>query len=271
MAVKNQKRGKPLGYQRWFKAVLAVLTFAPLITSQPYDYSKTQQIISSVLENPLINQVDWLKPVSKLLLLAIAAWTLQRKNSRRNPLMLYYAICLFAFGVFQNLAVTDSGFTLITGNLLCNWAVGFYCLYDFLKGKSWMNSKCLKKGRLWLVAPMLFAFLFPYTIRGEIIIPSFSNILTNEACLTYCMLTSILLGLMLLFPDGVSGSTLSLLSFVGLWYGALNLITFFVLDPVNWWMGVLHIPLVIISSCGAAEAYAKGRTSKWKTDSSLPS
>ena len=40
------------------------------------------------------------------------------------------------------------------------------------------------------------------------------------------------------------------MSFIGIYYGILNQITWFVLNPVYWWMGILHLPLLINSIIG---------------------
>ena len=37
---------------------------------------------------------------------------------------------------------------------------------------------------------------------------------------------------------------------VGLFFGIMNMLTWFVFNPNSWWMGVLHLPLVIISLLG---------------------
>jgi hypothetical protein len=37
------------------------------------------------------------------------------------------------------------------------------------------------------------------------------------------------------------------MSFVGVYFGIINVVIWFVVYPSGWWMGVLHIPLLTIS------------------------
>lgn len=41
--------------------------------------------------------------------------------------------------------------------------------------------------------------------------------------------------------------TLSIISFIGFIFGMMNILTWFVFQNQNWWMGILHLPLVILS------------------------
>jgi hypothetical protein len=56
--------------------------------------------------------------------------------------------------------------------------------------------------------------------------------------------------MLLLFPKGIYRPTLSMVSYVGLLFGLLNMVTWFGVQNQNWWMGVLHLPLLIFSGYG---------------------
>lgn len=96
---------------------------------------------------------------------------------------------------------------------------------------------------------MLAALLMPYAVDGQdVIMPAFQlSILWNEAGLTYCMITPVILGVMLLFSKGVYKPLLSVISYTGFLFGLMNMITWFALRSENWWMGILHFPLLILS------------------------
>ncbi len=70
----------------------------------------------------------------------------------------------------------------------------------------------------------------------------------------YCMITPVVLGVLLLFPSGVDRRTLAVASFVGLLFGLINMAVWFVSNPQDWWMGVLHIPLVVTAGLGLIDA-----------------
>ena len=108
-----------------------------------------------------------------------------------------------------------------------------------------------------IVIPMFLAFLMPYSINSMgIVYPSLTaSVFFNESGVTYCMITPLLIGILLLFSKGVHKPTFSVISYVGFIFGLLNMMTWFVLQIDNWWMGVLHLPLVIISLYGLLVAH----------------
>ncbi len=61
------------------------------------------------------------------------------------------------------------------------------------------------------------------------------------------MMTPTILTVMLMFWPSVNRSTLRVSSFVGIIFGTTNLVSWFILEPVAWWMGVMHVPLFVIS------------------------
>ena len=89
----------------------------------------------------------------------------------------------------------------------------------------------------------------PYNIKNNTIVPSISTIFTNEAGVTYCMITPVILGI-LLFSKNINKATLNIISFVGLSFGIFNMMTWFGFNIKDWWMGILHLPLLIISIYG---------------------
>ncbi|MDN5769281.1 MAG: phage holin family protein [Microlunatus sp.] len=106
----------------------------------------------------------------------------------------------------------------------------------------------MRRRRLWVLAPMALAWLLPYGVaNGDIVARLPAGALTNEAGVTYCMVTPLVLGLMILYADGVHHSTLSVAAWVGLIFGVVNALIWFLAVPQSWWMGVLHLPLLVLS------------------------
>lgn len=162
------------------------------------------------------------------------------------------------------MTVTEKyGFVWLIGNTIVQLCVVAYCFYDLAHGLSGRKKERISRSRLWLVIPMLIAFLMPYTIdlQGIIRPPLSLSVLWNEAGLTYCMITPIIIGMLLLYPDGVYKPLLSVISYVGLLFGIMNMITWFILRRPDFWMGVLHLPLLILSGYGLIIAHIhKGRS-----------
>jgi len=76
------------------------------------------------------------------------------------------------------------------------------------------------------------------------------NIKIIKAGLTYCMITPVALSVLLLYYPDVNRVTLRVTAFVGLYFGIMNMLTWFVLNTEFWWMGVLHLPLLMNSIIG---------------------
>lgn len=249
----------------WFKILLVFLLFLPLYSQVKYDPINTSNIIALVLSKPMITSIQWLLPIAKFVLLLVVAFTFITSNSinkiTSRILLGYYSFILLFVGIFQNISFTEEyGFVWIVGNTVVILLVSLICLIDIINNKTIIRAEHFRRDRLWIAPLMLLAFLMPYTIDSSgYINPSFSlSVLYNESALTYCMITPVIIGMLLLFSDGVDKSTLSTISYVGILFGIMNMLTWFVFNLDRWWMGVLHLPLVIISLVGLRDKRIKG-------------
>lgn len=241
---------KPLGHRIWFKILLTILVFIPSIAENAYDPADSTNVIAEVLAHPLAAMVPALLPAAKILLLAAVLIAFLNRKSAGRFFMTYYAFILLVVGFLQNMAYTESyGFVWLMGNTLVQLAVAAYCIYDAVKEKTFFTVQDINRKRLWVLIPMLLAFLMPYSVSTDgLVQPAFSlNILLNEAGVTYCMITPVLLGVMIIFSKGMHKPLMSVAAYVGLIFGLLNMMTWFGMQSQNWWMGVLHLPLLILS------------------------
>ena len=240
---------KPLTQRIWFLLLIFVLFFLPAISQKKYDPQSTSLVIAAVLSKPIIYDYKNFYTIAKLILLSISVVPFIIKRSEKIVL-LYYSIILMITGFFQNMSsTTEYGFVWLIGNTIVIVLVSIFCVIDVFKKNSIIEKGGIYKKRLWVVPFMALALLFPYGISPDnVIIPQFGiNMLTNEAGLTYCMITPIILGIFLLFPNTISMQTHFITAFVGLGFGVFNILNWFIFQPVFWWMGVLHMPLIILS------------------------
>jgi len=260
LAMKTARPRKPLGHRVWFKIVLAALFFAPAVVETGYDPASTTQLIATVLGRPMTLSAPMLLPVAKGLLLLVAIVPFFVRGNTSRIVLGYYALALIVTGVFQNMSFTDDyGFAWLLGNTLVEFVVAGYCLADVVRGRSVISQAVMNRGRLWLLVPMAVALLFPYNFASiqqeQVVHPDFGlALLYNDAGVTYCMITPVILGIMVIFSRGVESGLLSIVSFAAAGFGAFNMVTWFVLQPQSWWMGVLHLPLVVIAVYGLVVA-----------------
>ena len=237
-------------YKKWFKILLVIIMFCPLITEQKYNSQYTTNVIRSVLQHPFINNIGVELIIAKIVLLGICLLPLFVKEKFCKYILGYYAIILLFVGLFQNMSYTEYGFTFIIGNMIVQYIIAICCFNDIIKGKSKISKEDLNKKALWIIPLMALAFLMPYTIKNNIIVPSISTVFTNEAGVTYCMITPVIIGMLILFSKNINKATINAISFVGLSFGIFNMMTWFGFNIENWWMGILHLPLLIISIYG---------------------
>ncbi|GAP12535.1 hypothetical protein LARV_00271 [Longilinea arvoryzae] len=256
----RKKLHRSFWFSIWPKVILTLLLFVPAVAQRPYDPANTSAVVAAVLSRPLINGLPALLPVAKLaLLLAVILPVVSGRFSKRL-LMGYYGFFLIPVAIFQNIAVTaEYNLAWLVGNTLLQLVVAAYCLYDFFEHKSEIRSGDFSKGRAWVIPLMLLAFLMPYGVDASgNIQPVFSGaVIWNEAAVTYCMITPVVLGMLLMYSKGVCKPVLSIIAYAGLLFGLLNMMTWFVMQSQNWWMGVLHLPLLILSISGLLTAREK--------------
>ncbi|GMU63000.1 MAG: hypothetical protein AMXMBFR34_47630 [Myxococcaceae bacterium] len=227
----------------------------PAVTALPFDPIQTPEVVRAVLQDPFVVSAPLLLPVAKVALIAAAILPFIGVRWSGRILLGYYAAILVIVAFLQNMANTEQfGYAWLVGNTVVQVIVAAWCLIDVATGRTILDRAGLRTGRLWLLAPMALALLMPYRIEGGNVAPSIESAPWNEAGVSYCMITPVVLGVLLIFSGGVDRRTLSVASFVGLGFGVMNLVVWFGLNPENWWMGVLHFPLVIISALGLVES-----------------
>ena len=237
-------------YKKWFKILLVLIMFCPLITEQKYNPQYTTDVIGSVLKHPYINNIGLGLIITKIILLVVCLLPLLMKEKSCKYILGYYGVILLFVGLFQNMSNTEYGFTFIIGNMIVQYIVSICCFNDVIKSKSKISKEDLNKKAIWIIPLMILAFLMPYIIENSKIIPSISTIFTNEAGVTYCMITPVIIGMLILFSKNIDKATINIISFVGLSFGIFNMMTWFGFNIKDWWMGILHLPLLIISIYG---------------------
>lgn len=250
LKIKRRKRS-------WLKYLAGLLLVAPCHATGTLPPQETSRAISEVLSNPFAVQLPALLPIAKALLtLAMLSPLLLRGDHARKALYTYYAAILVVVGFLQNMAhTTDYGFVWVIGNTAIQLLVAAGFARALLREHDGWALE-LHPERLWLIAPMALALVEPYTATsdGTLVFAFNAGVLVNDTGVTYCMITPVVLGAILIWgmEVGAGASAVSFASYVGLLFGILNLLTWFVFMPANWWMGVLHLPLVIVSVVGLA-------------------
>ncbi|GAB11694.1 hypothetical protein GOARA_082_00830 [Gordonia araii NBRC 100433] len=244
-----------ISHRAWLRVFLVVCFFLPAVVARSYDPTRTPDVVRAVLQDPYVEGVPSLLQVAKALLVIVVGLALIARRWSARVLLGYYALILILVAPLQNIADTDEfGRAWLVGNTVLQLIVALWCAVDVIGGRSRIEAGNLRRDRLWLLIPMLLAIAMPYTIRDGHIAASFASVATNGAGVTYCMITPVVLGVLALFPDRIDYRTLFVASFVGMLFGVVNLVVWFVLTPADWWMGILHLPLVITAIFGLVDS-----------------
>jgi len=234
----------------WFILLFVIIQFIPPYASRGFDYSEIDMITRAVLSNAIIYRYQSIFPVFKiapLLLFLLIALTGNRVN---RIFSIYVGINYLMFAFLQSIAVTEEyGLAIITVNLLMFILVASLWLWEAVINKNDLTSKNKPFWRYWVIPLAILAFWYPCTISGSTAKLDFNplKILTNEAGLTFCMMTPVYLAILTLYHPEVNVATMRVTALVGVIIGFYNVLMNFFIEPSLWWNGVLHIPLLTIS------------------------
>jgi hypothetical protein len=232
----------------WLYILFLLLFFLPSYAEQSYDPRQSSDLVGEVLSNPIINTSPILGPVAKLIPIILIAAVFISGNKARRLFNFYVAILYIAIALFQNSAITEShGLVVLTGNLMLILVVSLVWIWEVAAERNDFSTRKIPLWKWWVAPVVLLPFLAP--VNSTSLSPDFNlaGMLTNSSGLTYCFMTPVILAVLSLFHPTVNLPVLRVSSYVGILFGAINMLMWFVMEPLGWWMGVLHIPLVVLS------------------------
>lgn len=230
----------------WFYILLMVIGFVPSYIQDTLPPIETTNVIRQVLRHPMIYDFEWLFVMAKLVLVMLFIGPLMLKNSYRRMYPASVSVLLCTIIVFQNTSSdTDYGMAVLVGNMLIQTAVLGYWIHEAIRPKNDFTQINVK----WWNGVMLVLAVVAFWMPANDGMAAFhiKDILFNEAGVTFCMVIPVLLSSIMLFGETINVQAVRITSFVGLYFGLLNMLTWFVLDTQYRWMGVMHLPLLVNS------------------------
>ncbi len=234
----------------WFYLILLAVFFIPIYAERGYDPQNTPKVVMEVLAHALVYSAAWSFPLFKLLP-AVLLLPLVFGRVRFSRLFLGYAgINLLIMAIFQAIAKTPSyGWVVMPGNLVIFTLVGAAWIWSAVRGDPVVFKK-QRWWRYWVIPAALLAFWFPVDTSLATPGPDFSlaKLASNEAGLTLCMMLPVYLSALICCMPGANPVVLRVSAFAGLVTGLLNVTQFFLNPGYGWWLGVVHLPLLLISA-----------------------
>jgi len=230
-------------------ALLFICFFLPPITAVPVTQQETPFVMRDVFIQTSAAYL-WLSPILHVItiLVLVAIYFYGTKTSR---VVDAYFSFLFLFVAFSNhIALTENyGLVILTGNLVPISFVGLCWIAEVFKPKNEYSFRRLPPWRYWVVPLVVLAFWSP--INPDLS-ANFDPLLlfTSSFGVMYCPTTPFIVALLTLIYPRVNQPLLRVTSFVGLFIGMFNIMSYFIMPGYTLWNLILHIPLITICAYG---------------------
>ena len=229
----------------WLYILIILGIFIPSYTQLPFESSDYSILIPEVLSNPIIYQYNVFFIISKILLLMLFICPIIVKNKFKRPFSIICVIMLLFITLFQNMSSqTSYGFAILFSNIFIQFIIITFFVIEIIKPKNDFSIIKIKWWNIITIILAFFAFWMPAK-EGKIHF-NILDLLLNEAGLTFCMVIPIILSVLLMY-ENKNKHLLRIVGIIGIYYGILNQITWFILNREYWWMGIIHLPLLINS------------------------
>ena len=227
--------------------LFVIINFLPLYAQKPYAPQDTQDVILNLLMVSIApyEQFGFVFHVATLLIVALIA-VFGEKMGR--ILAAYMGVDYLVIAFVQAIGTTEKyGLVIHTGALITSLVLGIAWIVVAARGTLRPSYESIPSLRYLLLPLALLVFWSPYNDEVQ---PYFNPVLlitSPDYGLTFCFTAPVFLFLLVLFYPKVDAFAYGITAFNGLLYGIFNLTHF--LNPQLRWMGVLHLPLLVISLC----------------------
>ncbi|PIV55927.1 hypothetical protein COY52_09165 [Candidatus Desantisbacteria bacterium CG_4_10_14_0_8_um_filter_48_22] len=232
----------------WIYVALAFLMFIPLYTEKPYDPRQTTDVIKSLLM-VVTDPYAAFAPIFHIgtIVLVILMILLREKSSR--IFTGYFGVNFLVIAFVNSIGSTEKyGRVVMTSTLVLCLIIGILWVIETFRPKTTAGFKGVLPYKYFFLPLPLLVFWSPFNAQVK---PDFNPALLLNAPsygMTFCFTMPVFLFFLILFHPKVNVFSLKITSFIGLMYGLVNMQWFF--TPGMSWMGILHLPLLILSLYG---------------------
>lgn len=254
----------PARQRRWFYPLIYIalvfIAFLPLVTERPYNPQQdTPAVIFEILSRATAPYASWgwIFHVLTLAVIAVAAW---KPAVGGRLVAAYFGWNYLVIAATQSSTDTPSyGYAVHTGALIAEVLLGVLWLGVAWRGSLLLSFADAPRWR-WLLLPFaLLVFWSPMRVEGTRAVPDFNPALllaSPDYGLAYCFLTPVFLFFLILAWPNVSRFAFRVTAFNGLIYALFNLNHWAI--PERVWLGVMHLPLLVLSLVALGLAHGVG-------------
>ena len=238
------------GRKKWLYPITYIIlffasSFIPHYTSTGYNYfGESGKVIVQIMSVSLEKYLS-LSPIFHMatFVLLILVWKYGNRVGRY--FCLYFGVNLIFIALTQCIATTaDYGFSIMTGTMLAFLLIGSLWIWESFNPKTNVEFSTIPLSRYWVLPLAIFAFWSPMNLDLQ---PDFSPVLLLNSLYGVggCVTLPVFIFLLTLLYPRVNEPVYRITAFVGLIYGFWNM--FSLLKPHTRWLGIIHIPLLVIS------------------------
>ena len=233
----------------WFFALILLIQFIP-----PYA-SKGMQSVPHFLATHLMNAPmhhigNWqilFKLVPILFILGIIFFG----NRISRLFSIYVGIAYLAFNVLQNFSFSQEyGFGILSQNLVTMLLVSIFWFREAWVGENDFSPVKFTPLKWFFIALAFIAFWDP--INAVTRMPDFNPLylINNPGGVAFCMMTPVFLAVLFTFFPKIDLTLLRVNSLAAVIIGIFNVLVVFSNPAMQWWFGLLHIPLFVLGVAG---------------------
>ncbi|MHA1492232.1 MAG: hypothetical protein ACTSRI_21595 [Promethearchaeota archaeon] len=242
-----QEKLEKLTKKWWFYAILLLGSFfLPLISEKPHGYEQIPQIVIAVLSQALA-PYQLIAIILRFVFLVLIVLLVIYKDKISRCLSAFIAVNYLLVALLQNIAYTvEYGMVIILNNMALDIIVVIFWIWEIIIHENDLTPEKQPAWKYWVVPLTLLAFWWPMNAQA---MPDFNPLylITSDAMLTFCAITPIYLAIFSFFHLKINKVTVRITSFIGIYFGVMNM-TYAFADPIQfWWLGILHVPLLTIS------------------------
>ncbi len=243
---------RKLSKKWWFYLILFIILFLPSIATEGLDPRNTSDFVVTIFKHSFANSISPIYPVIQSVIIVCIALLFIFKGKVTRIFSIMVATNYLLIAVVDNVAITEKyGLGIILGNALAFLIISVLWIWEVFVNKNTFDRRNKSIPIYIFIVLASFSFLSP--ADANTLLPSINvlTLFTSGSGVWFCFVTPLYLSLLLYFYPSINVVILRVTSFIGLIIGLLNLsIHFTTYVKTNWWYGILHLPLFIISLYG---------------------
>lgn len=233
----------------WLLPLLFLPQLIPPYASHGYAIAEWPAVNQFIITHPIKTFLPTVYPFFKIIPLILLTGIFLNKKVAEKLFIGWVALVYVLAAFLQSVSINSRlGIAICTGNLIIFVFLAVIWAREALRPAERFSIPGQSLRNFWPLAIALLAFWYP--VNPQVLQPDFNPIymVTSGAGLSFCLSTPLFLSVFLVKYPFISPPVIACTAFVGFFMGVSNLVLEWAIIPSYWWIGVLHLPLVIISA-----------------------